>query len=243
MAKVYINTKAVKIVNDRFLKQANLKISSVLNTAVNRAIPKIKAEMTQMLLIKLKTGVVYRGLIGEDAFSSRPLRAEFGLTDSMAEAAANRLVELFEESVKEPTTVDEKTARSTRIIINLRAFDVAGTKQKLMRAPEFRHDNPGGTIDAEIAWMEWLLTGVADIFDSYGIKYGLSPKEEARSRSGQAIMIFDPYVGRYQVPDRLLPRGSAENFIEEVANDKQLIGRMKSMAIATINVEIARLRR
>lgn len=59
----------------------------------------------------------------------------------MSQIAAEKLIEIVKEGVKDPLPSTEKTATTTRLYINLRAFDVAGTKQRLIRAPEFRYQN------------------------------------------------------------------------------------------------------
>lgn len=102
-----------------------------------------------------------------------------------------------------------------------------------------------GSAEVEITWMEWLLTQAKNIADGYGITYDLSEKQQNASRSGRAIMIPTTVEGifPYQIPQQLLPRGSSENFIEEIAKDNQLIGRLKAMAIRNINIEISRLRK
>jgi hypothetical protein len=244
-----LETKVVTNIPKKLFDEVNRQAIVILKRAVDKAIPKIYDQVKEAVIERLKITTVYQELVGS-SFGGRNIRAEFGLTDEMAESAAQSLLQIIGDTVNKPQPSIQQTSRSFNIKVNVSALAPSRYEDLFRNGSEFRHNNPGGNETVDIRWMEWLLDRATDVAEGFGITYFLYDGEE--SRSGQAIMIpafiagagsnspNPRYKGPYTLPLSLVPSGKSKNFIEEMVNDNRFVARIKSLVTSEINTQISR---
>lgn len=261
-----ISTKSTVSIPKALIEKINESIGLGIQKVITKSLPEIKEEIREQILSKLRATSVYQGLETGAEFGGTNLRAEFGLTDQMAEIAADRLLQIVDESIKDIKLSGEPNSRFVKFEANINALNVEEVSEELKHDSAFSYDNQEdkGKEDVEITWMEWLLdeilTPLEDVdaaivylesIDDQNILKRLS----GRSRSGRAVMVqptFDngkpnpafQYAKNYpyQLPSAYIPKGSAKNFIEAITKDNVFIGRLKNIVQVQLNVAINRLK-
>lgn len=158
------------------------QIRSIIDKAINKALPRISSELKQLIAEALRSQPEYASLL------SGTLRAELGLSST---DVVNKLIDAM---------VNTLTIETNPIVINNKGIK-GGFKLTMIKS-----DDINGLIYTDIAsviddagyslpWLEWLLLRGNDIIvKNYSVSY--TPSEY--SRSGMAIMV--PSSSNWRVP-------------------------------------------
>jgi len=239
--------KSVKIPSG-VIKQIQRNVENRIKLALGKARKRIFNTIHDLVLDQVKKSIVYRGLTGEDKEEGN-VRAEFGLTASLAKIAADEIINLVEESLKEPVIV--KTNEGSFVIEVPILNDI---EEKLRQSDSFVYNNAdaGGTVPYDIYWMDWMLDrSVPSKVSQSAIVYTRSKF----SRSGQAIMVSGKRLKNnkrlqslysrfpYTLPKKLLPTGKSRNFVEQQVGKPEFINKIKKYVVNEIRNSIKDLSR
>jgi hypothetical protein len=147
------------------------EIQKTLDSALNRAIPRITSEVKTLVSTSLRNQSEYISLM------AGTLKAEFGLPDS---SVVNSVIQAMVDSLiitKQNITIKPKSGISGGLILNMIKSDFSDIiNQDIANVT---------TEEYALPWLKWLLLeGTASIVKNYNVLYGPSPY----SRSGLAIM-------------------------------------------------------
>lgn len=158
------------------------QIRSIIDKAINKALPRISSELKQLIAEALRSQPEYASLL------SGTLRAELGLSST---DVVNKLIDAM---------VNTLTIETNPIVINNKGIK-GGFKLTMIKS-----DDINGLIYTDIAsviddagyslpWLEWLLLRGNDIIVK---NYSVSYTSSEYSRSGMAIMV--PSSSNWRVP-------------------------------------------
>lgn len=257
-----INTKSSVSIPNSLLEKILKKSSKRLANNIEKARNKIHAKIKELVIRQIESSKVMQELRNNVSayLGKRTIRGEFGLTNEMANNAADVIVKIIENAIKKPSIKETSNSNSTTFDISIAALD-EGYRDKLKSSKALSYvSKPSGEI---IPWMKWLLDGNASIRKKYGIMYleGNKDGNVAGSRSGQALMVrdsrlqktksgkkrknrkkIDNYYFPYNLPPELLTKGSAQDFIEEALRSTRFIGKLKILVELELREEINKLR-
>lgn len=242
-----LKTKTTLSIPNALVEKINLQQGQRLKRLIDRAVPAVNKDLKDLILTRLRAGVIYQGLKTGAEFGGVNLRAEFGLTEGMAEDAARELHNLVENAIDSINITGEPNRQGIKFILSYDGFDTEQLSGELEENPYFSYNNKekGGKVNVEIMWMDWLLNGVAQTIDE-AITYELSGKDEARSRSNRAIMVSaeDPRFNYpYRLPDQYLPKGESKNFLEEIIKSNIFKGLVKTKMRIALQTIISQTRK
>lgn len=158
-------------------------LTSLLNQAIDKAIPQIKTEIIKALEDSLKQEPEYQSL------KSGKLRIDFGIPDTS-------VVDSLVSKLANTTQVQKKNIKSTNNGLSggleITAIESETISGLIADPNAIVQDSSRGY---DLPWLEWLLLGGNSVIvKDYNVKYGSYPG----SRTGDGIMVDSE--GSWRVP-------------------------------------------
>ncbi len=131
------------------------------------------------------------------------LKADFGLTDQMAESALKQLIEEIRSTIQVKLEVTQGMAFSLRV-----SFLKTGISELLSNIGEYQSG------EHDIQWMRWLLLeGSKIIIDDHYVYY-----ETGKGRSNKAVMVRSGSSGKFFRVDPQFAGTENDNFVIDAIN-------------------------
>lgn len=159
-------------------------IRDILNVGLPKIAPEVQKDLQQNISRVFTKSREYESLL------KGPLNAHFGFESGSEAGRLDDIIFILAKSIR--VTPVRVAVRGKRLTGGLRITMFTGDFSDLLNLPSAFVINKG----VPLPWLEWLLLrGDEIIIYDYNIDFGDHP----RSRSGEAIMVFNP-SGVWRVP-------------------------------------------